>query len=100
MTMTYLACAFSLLLGMYSIPFSLAMIKHNYKMTDFTFMEKIQNIIVLFLVATFPLINFASAIEIFLFRSYIFSYISGAYGFVFITFYFLDRTLSTSDYFR
>ena len=49
MTMTYLACAFSVLVGMYSMPFSLAMIKHNYKMTDFTFMEKIQNIIVLLL---------------------------------------------------
>lgn len=97
MMMTYLACAFSVLVGMYSMPFSLAMIKHNYKMTDLTFTEKIQNIIVLFLVATFPLINFASAIEIFLFRSYIFSYISGIYGFIFITFYFLDRTLSASN---
>ncbi len=95
--MIYLAAGFSFLVGVYAMPFVIAMFKSNFTLKNLSLFEKIQNAFVLLLVGTFPLVNFSSAIEILFFRSYTCSYISACYGVVFITFWLLDMIMSYNE---
>jgi len=86
----YFASGFSFLVGLYSMPFAIAMFKMNYRMENLNLIEKIQNIATLLLVLAFPLVNFLSAAEILFLKSYNMSNISACIGALFIIFYFLD----------
>lgn len=86
----YFAAGFSFLVGLYAMPFAIAMFKMNYRMENLNLIEKIQNIFTLLLVLSFPLVNFISAAEILFLKSYTMSNVSACIGALFILFYFLD----------
>jgi len=88
--MNYIIAASSFLLGIYSFKFMIGILTSKHELLNLKIYDKILHFISLFLFVTFPFVNIISALEILIFNSYIFSYISGVYGLTFIMFYFLD----------
>lgn len=96
--MNYMIAAFSFLLGIYSFKFMIYSFKFiieiltskNNEVLNLNIYDKILYFISLFLFITFPFVNITSALEILIFNSYIFSYVSGVYGLTFIMFNFLN----------
>lgn len=77
--MNYFIALFSILVGLYSLPIMINFLKNKE-----TSNGKILYYCSCFLFITFPLINFANALDILFFKTYKISYLCGAYGLAFI----------------
>ena len=88
--MIYLYSVFSLLLGLYSLPLMIDVIKSKHDISHLSTINKFLYFLSCFLFLTFPFVNFAAFLEGILLQSSFSSYVSGIYGIIFICFYFID----------
>lgn len=77
--MNYFLALFSILVGLYSLPIMINFLKNKE-----TSRSKVFYYCSCFLFITFPLVNFANALDILFFKTYEISYFCGAYGLAFI----------------
>ena len=88
--MIYLYSGFSLLIGLYSLPLMINVIKSKHEISHLSTIKKFLYFLSCFLFLTFPFVNFAAFLEGILLHSSYSSYVSGIYGIIFIIFSFID----------
>ena len=88
--MIYLYSVFSLLIGFYSLPLMIDVIKSKHEVSHLSTIKKLLYFLSCFLFLTFPFVNFVAFLEGMLLHSSYSSYVSGIYGIIFISFYFVN----------
>ena len=88
--MIYLYSVFSLLIGFYSLPLMIDVIKSNHEVSHLSTTKKFLYFLSCFLFLTFPFVNFVAFLEGMLLQSSYSSYVSGIYGIIFISFSFVS----------
>jgi len=88
--MIYLYSGFSLLIGLYSLPLMINVIKSKHEISHLSTIKKFLYFLSCFLFLTFPFVNFAAFFEGISLQSSYSSYVSGIYGIIFICFSFID----------
>lgn len=91
--MNYFIALVSFSVGLYTLQLLLGVLRSNFRIMENSF----GNFCSCFLFLTFPFVNFANAADILFFQSYVFTYLCGAYGFLFMAFSFLLPREKTNE---